>query len=71
MKKLNVIFLCLLLFGFLGFNDSHAGWKDKFERSKEKLKEVHSISGHFEYSQISLILLYKELETLEIEKIMK
>jgi hypothetical protein len=39
-----------------------------FKSSKEKIAEVHSISGHFEYSQISLILLYKELETLEIRK---
>ncbi len=39
-----------------------------FKSSKEKLIEVHSISGHFEYSQLSLILLYKELETQEIRK---
>ncbi len=39
-----------------------------FKDSKEKLKEMHSISGHFEYSQHSLILLYKELEMREIRK---
>jgi len=39
-----------------------------FKNSKEKLKEIHSISGHFEYSQLSLILLYKELEMQEIRK---
>lgn len=39
-----------------------------FKSSKEKLTEVHSISGHFEYSQLSLVLLYKELETIEIRK---